>query len=56
MDDFWLNQPASLPELRLLEKLDEEAADAYGRDLIVGQALKAIIARIDALAASNACR
>lgn len=54
VEDSWLNQPASLPELRLRERIDEEATEAYGRELLFEQALKAIVARIDALAAQVA--
>ncbi len=46
--------PGSFSELRLREKLDDEATDAYQRDLIFGRALDALIARVEALSAQMA--
>lgn len=54
MEDSWLNQPASFPELGLRERLDEEATTAYRRELMFDEALRAIVARIDALSAQVA--
>jgi hypothetical protein len=54
MEGSWLNQPASLPELRLRELLDEDAVEAYQRDLMIEQALKAIVVRIEQLSAQVA--
>jgi hypothetical protein len=54
MEDSWLNQPASLPELRLRERIDEEGTEGYRRELMLDQALKAIVARLDALSAQVA--
>ena len=54
MQDSWFNQPASFPELRLRERLDNEATEAYRRELMADEALKVIVARIDELAAQLA--
>jgi hypothetical protein len=54
MQDSWLNQPASFPELRLRERFDEQATEAERRQMMIDEALKAIVARIDALSAQVA--
>jgi hypothetical protein len=40
--------------LRLRERFDDEATEAYQRDLMFGRALHAITARVDALSAQVA--
>lgn len=50
MEDFWLSQ-LSIPEEHLRDKLE---SDGDRRDLLFSEAVKAIVARIDALSAQVA--
>jgi hypothetical protein len=49
VEDFWLNRPGTRYELHLGDRLDEQAAEAHQREVMFEDALKAVVAHLDAL-------